>query len=248
MQTRGQVSIFIVVGILILIFSSFLYTKYTVTLPQSHYSESLAIQSFVQSCVDLAVRSGVREFGLRGGLTTPALFQPSLVINGRYIAYYRVGSTLLDLPLEYYEGYLSEWIGLEMSICLQGIADQVVQKPLLPEVRSSITNQGVLVHVKVPVIIKVGDAITAVPSEYASHVNINVLPFIEEAKSWAVEERSYGSEDIFRVSDAENKRWVMTASSWMPNSTVVMIVDTTQRIGNEPFVFMFGTTSEEVVS
>jgi len=242
---RAQVTVFLIIAIVIIVLAIMLWfsksSPIQTTLPDTDTS---GVRAFVSACVSESAREGTDLFGLTGGLPIPALFQPSALVYDRRVAYYRIADQLLDLDKSKYEGFLDEWVSVGIGACIQDLPFDVITKPDLPLVKSSIQDNGIIFTAQVPVSIKSGQSVVAVSPGYSALLPIKVLPFIQEAKDWAKEEKEHdGAFDLFRLADLKKKGWIPSVATFDNQTLVILIEDPSQKIGDHSFAFQFATSN-----
>lgn len=242
---RAQVTVFLIIAIVIIVIAVMLWfsnpNPATVISPEADTS---AVRAFVSACVSESAREGTDLFGLTGGLPVPALFQPSAVVYDRRVAFYRIKDQLLDVSKEQYEGFLDEWVSVGIGACIQDLPFEVISKPELPLVKSSIQENGIIFTAQVPVSVRFSQSIVAVSPGYSALIPIKVLPFIQEAKDWAKEEKQHdGAFNLFRLADMKKKGWIPSVATFDNQTLVILIEDPSQKIGDHSFAFQFATSN-----
>jgi hypothetical protein len=75
-KNKGQVSIFIIIGLILVMGAIFLFSQQGTSIPffqdqSPGYKTTLAIEEFTQSCIDQRTRAGIQLLGLQGGWINP---------------------------------------------------------------------------------------------------------------------------------------------------------------------------------
>src|SRR5258706_15865453 len=100
MSKRGQVTIFIIIGIVIVFSVGFyLFLKAGGSLKAVAPEKAHPVKAFVQSCLDNLGEDGIRKIGATGGFIT---YPQEIDKNKR--AYIATGLDELKIPLWFYDG------------------------------------------------------------------------------------------------------------------------------------------------
>jgi len=128
MQKRGQITTFIIIGIVILaIVAFFLYLRgQTTPLVQEQQaitvpSDVAPVQTFVQECLDKTAKDGIIYVGNRGGYyNVPS---PKGRMDNVEVPYFYFNKTVVNVPtIETLQDSISQYVNANIDTCLGGFA------------------------------------------------------------------------------------------------------------------------------
>jgi len=251
MLKRGQVTIFLMVGILILfIFAGLFYIvsvleQKGLLAETEELPETLALKtrvsSFVESCLRETAIPGIYLLGIQGGVIYPAdptkvLITESSIINYGYL------NGVDQLSVEAMEEELDLYIEENLDFCLddfypfteQGLL--ITSKELNSE--SKINGEQVVLRLDYEVkIVKGEDELTL--NSFSGTVPLQVGNVVEEAKS-LVENR----EQVSSVQSA----YFRTAFPFSRDTIIYSLSDENSVIDGAPFTFMFAVKDDGINS
>ncbi len=214
MKKKGQVTIFIIIGIVILAgVAMYLYIKQQkvieeeITVTETVPQEFLPIKNYVQECQRRAAREAIVRLGLQGGY----IYLPDK-INFNPLSYIEiVPDGFLKLPLWYYKGenrvptiedmqsQIGRYVSFNTENCVKGFADfedkyEIVKLDNV-STKAVLGERGVILTTTYPVLATLrGTAQSTKISQYQTDVNVDLL-------------RIYGL--ATEIMDSENKETFM---------------------------------------
>ena len=179
MAKQGQVTVFIILGIvLILIFLIIYYIAARVEVSvKPTKTELMPVRNYVQACLDTSSKEAIRTIGFKGGYSNPA----------KTIKYNSVIFTLYDsIPKqsEIEESIAKEVLNKFNSCFNEEIIENIGFDIKIGEKESlvNIYNQSVFVKLNMPISLEKTDYKTEL-SEFSSTVNINLIGIISGVSS-----------------------------------------------------------------
>lgn len=201
MQKRGQITTFIIIGIVILaIVAFFLYLRgETTTIPQEQQaiavsSDILPVQMFVQECVDTVSKNAVYAIGLRGGYykDNPTL----LAVNNTFRMPYVFENLIYDVPT-------NELVQKELSLYAQDYLDQclgnfsslsgITVKKGETDVTANLAEKKVDFTFNIPLSITKADKVTEL-NKFNSQVDVDLFKMLKAAREFINLQRAFPNE------------------------------------------------------
>jgi hypothetical protein len=155
---RGQITIFIIVGIIIVILAAvILFYAQKNTIPEKNYGdlneEKFSIKSQVESCLDQSIEKAIVHVGMQGGYYYVPVKSQSFVQTK--VPYYFYKNQILTPKINEMEKQLSIAIEKIARDCIDEIQEYEEKKGLIvnieiEEVQSHISNEAVTINAKVP--------------------------------------------------------------------------------------------------
>lgn len=229
MGKRGQVTLFIISGLLILIaFSFYMYwTKNTEASVVKHDAlDASPVKTYITSCIKLVADNGLFEkIGKQGGYIDAGSVK-SEHVQGYRIPYHYFDSVSAVPSVKEVEGRLAGYIAEETKNCLDfSLFEQQgyrISAPQQPEISVSFNKEDTTVDVHYPLKISKGEAEIEVsefnvvmPIRFKKVYDIGAC-FLEEIKSNAIDElneflakknciQSYNSDEFITLQFVNNK-------------------------------------------
>jgi hypothetical protein len=238
MVKRGQISIFIIIGVTILFI--FMLISY-LNLKTNKFdkiiisTEDIPIKNYIDSCLKLTGDEALVLLGIRGGYIE--LREPYLQLNNfstNYLFY--LGESLIPSK-ETIEDELSNYINKNLEKCVNfSIFDGVLLSGGEISTNAVISEENVIFVVQWPIIISKGEKQTQI-SKFTSQHNINLLKIINKAES-IVEMEKYLNRFIDTIYLASLEINITFAT--YPNMTVVYrLIDDASEIDRTKYRFIF---------
>lgn len=249
MLKRGQVTIFLIVGILILfIFSGIFYIvsvleqkgllAETEELPENLVLKS-KVSSYVESCLTETAIPGIYLLGIQGGVIYPD--DPEKVLITEYsIINYGYLNGVDQLSVEKMEEQLDLYIEENLEYCLDDFyifAEQgliITSKRLKSE--SIISLDQVLLNLDYEIEIVKGEDVLTIDT-FSSTVPLQVGKVVEEAKTII--------KDHEQVTSVQSK-YFKTTFPFDRFTTIYSLSDENSVIDGAPFTFMFAVKDNEI--
>jgi len=127
---RGQATVFIILGILIVVAGYAVYTAIpssrgparempSISRQSVAIGEAYNIKSFIQTCIDITSNEAVEAFGMYGGEENPSLLSPVLKSGDYTIPYYYYkGAAKLPANGEIAQNILASYVNKHLPECL----------------------------------------------------------------------------------------------------------------------------------
>ncbi|MBI2151900.1 hypothetical protein HYU21_04200 [Candidatus Woesearchaeota archaeon] len=145
---KGQLTIFIILGLVILVVGSIFYLYFKPNLEQPKQISS-NVEYFINDCLKKTLESGIKEISLNGGEYLP---QDSTYFSEREIKYYLKNGVTKDFPN--LETEISKYVAAQMSSCLTLSTIPNVEMRLSEiKVDTKISSTRVIADLYLPVII-----------------------------------------------------------------------------------------------
>ena len=231
MQRKGQITIFIIIGIILLATASILIymnqSKKTIeqeaVLPKLSIIEAglQPVRDYVTKCISIIGEEGLRIIGVHGGYIDTDSFDVNLMEPTDGEAVKLPGETSPVVPYWYYlktengkigkmdfargypllkksggsisiEGQLEEYIDEKLPGCASSYSEGGVSLSIIeaPETLASITKQGVILKVDMP-IDAIKDGVSKRIPDYAATLNIDLVSLYELAIAITEQEAEY---------------------------------------------------------
>ena len=174
--TRGQLTIFIIIAILIIgIIALFFVFKGTLRKSEMINPEIAPIHNFVQGCLDETLESAVYDIAKRGGYNDPENI-PSIGVK-----YYILNGENLMPSKEKIQNEISDYVNRKFFLCSLNFADfpdyEIEQGNF--EAKTEILDNEVFLDVNYPLTIKKGEGVsrlknfqTEIPSRFGIVYNV----------------------------------------------------------------------------
>ena len=243
MKKRGQVTLFIIIGIIfLLVIGVVVYYKDSIseiaglTGSLSYPSEMSEIVEHVQDCVDDSADEAVSNIGLSGGYYT----LPDESVDG--IPYYYYEGESLMISLEEMESELDDYIGFLLSSCIDlevftGF-DELNGGELA--VASTVNENSVDVVVEYPIDVAVDDSVYDLDEDYLVVLDANLgwlHSVAENIVEYDIENPEEVSLDFLLDQGLENIIYV----PYDDETTVYILEDTTSFNGEKNLTLLFAS-------
>lgn len=258
MKKRGQVTVFLIVGILLL--ATFAAVFWAMSYFQKETLEAetelpLAaglkpqVSGFVESCLEEIATPGIYLLGIQGGVIYPedpkkVLITENAIINYGYL------NGVDQLETEKMEEQLNLFVEENLPSCLDGFASfaergiSVVEKDEL-KVDSKITPANVLVNLKYELEAASGEDSIEL-STFSQRIPLQVGLVVSEAEAIIGKHREEPSR--LGLSPPSNKNYFTSVFPFDRGTFIYSISDENSVIDGAPFTFMFAIRDDEINS
>ncbi len=261
MMKKGQVSFFLILGILFLFSVMLLYFNGGIkfwtseTKGEAVTTETAprfeAIQKLIESCVDQTARLAVFYLGFIGGDVTPDpwtaqfLQAPYFIYDRLYkIPYYVYESKILMLSDDQIKAdILARYMDSNLPKCTDGFkaVSYFVVREELPSTIVTLTDAEVVFSVHYPIYATKGDRSEKIGPDYTSHVWVRlkeILAIARKITQFAGEDDRLIQWDF--MTDVTKKHYNITAYTEKDKTIIYRIIDLNNTIDNEPYKYQFG--------
>jgi len=250
MKKRGQVAVFIILALLIIIIVMFLIYlrqstgKDPVTEIKEGQIDDSNLRKFVQSCVDSTSKKAVFYLGFVGGNLQEDVFENFYNVMEDYkIPYYYFDKRSYILDEEGFKTkILAQYMKENLQKCTAEFKDfkylKVTEKN--PEINVVLGENEVIFNVKYPIKIDRGFLGTNLESSYQSKVPARlkeIISIAQEIVKREVENERYIHWDY--MNEATSRGYNITAYTEKDSTIVYRIVDLKSEIDDEFYVFQW---------
>lgn len=258
MNKRGQVTIFLIVGILLL--ASFAAIFWAVSYYQKEKLEAETdlplsaglkpqIINFVDSCLEEVAVPGIYFLGIQGGVLYPedpkkVLITEKAVINYGYL------NGIDQLETEKMEQQLNRFVEENLVDCFGGFTNFAERGIIIEEksdlkVDSKITPTSVLVNLKYRLEAALGDDQIEL-EDFSLRVPLGVGSVIEEAET--IIEKHKEEPSRLDLSPSTNSNYFTTIFPFDSGTYIYSISDENSVIDGAPFTFIFAVRDDDINS
>ncbi|MBS3105324.1 hypothetical protein J4234_03655 [Candidatus Woesearchaeota archaeon] len=250
MKRRGQVTLFVAAGILLLGgFILFAIIRDTSTSKLEPEIENVRIddtniRNFVQSCVDKTSKDAVFYLGFIGGNLKEDAFPNFYNFDTSYRLpyYYHEGKSFILTEQEFNDLVLAKYINENLRECTNGfksfkntrIADNN------PKTSVELTDNEAAFNIIYPVSINRGFKTRNLDSNYVTEVKARLKDIIAIARHIVADETEndrYIHWDY--LTDVSNRNYNITAYTHDENTIIYRIIDLENEIDDEPYIFQW---------
>ena len=257
MQKRGQITLFLVVGILLLALSAgiFYLVKTRVTEPLTTEGETTLsglrlkpqITSFVESCIKKVAIPGIYLMSIQGGLLYPDDPQTILLTENSIINYgYLNGAR--HLLLEKMEEDLGTYVHESINTCLKDFSDFKKEgitfiKKNDQDITTSIEDDQVLVRLSYSGEFTKGDDVLRIDT-YSAKIPLHLGRLFKEAKEVIDKQQENPSHlDLFTSPD-----YFLSYHPFDEKTIIYSLSDEKSLFDGAPLTFMFAVRNENINS
>src|SRR3989344_3076019 len=241
MQKRGQVTIFIIVAIIvILVLSIGLYYRgilKTIIQKEAVIPQQIVpIEDFIQNCVSSTSISAVRLIGLQGGYVIPP--PSALTTNFSTIAYGYYENRNVLASLNKIQDEISKAIELFLPICFDESKFKEFRiETEIPKAKTIISDNFISTEVEFPILISKDKFTYTLNKKYYSKVNLNlgiILKFTNQLINKEISNPNYI--DLTFLTDSE---YDIAILPYNDKIFVYSITDPNSKIEDIPYTFMY---------
>tara|TARA_Y100000034_G_C6764913_1_gene340933 strand:+ start:65 stop:871 length:807 start_codon:yes stop_codon:yes gene_type:complete len=259
-QKRGQISIFIIIGLILIILVAFIffYLSSIRTTSGKETSENQHIIGFIEGCIDQKAKQGLFYLGFVGGGNT-LIQDPTnqdLYIDP-FKGYYYSYDDYYKIPYHYYLDDNKEEVLIE-----QGKVKQILEEFINDNLGSCINNfenfdeaefvqgdidtivylkdEAVVFNVDFPIIMKTKEEEKEINPLFTAHIPVR-LKIIDEISLEIVEKAQQDPTiiDWEYLTELGEKGFNATAYTGFDTTIIYRIIDTKYKIDNQPYVYQF---------
>ncbi len=247
MKKRGQITIFLVFGLLIgisfLVIS--LYFGPYVDKPDETNLGFSSVKNYVDSCLSKVQEDALLSVGSQGGYYSNPIF--FTLYNFNIIPYYFYEGRDISPSKSFLEKEIGSFIEDNLPLCLDGFLvfkEFNVQVGKL-EVSSKILSNKVTSKITLPLQISKGKSLTNLDS-FMVQTKSNLLELFNIAKSLSKEQEQFPSYLLVsNLIDISNEKFSFRLISNSKGDLIYALVDNDQKIREKPYIFFFAMEREE---
>lgn len=261
MHKKSQVTVFIIIGIIvILIAGAFLMIREKTAVTKTNEEISIdtsSLNGFIASCAKQTAQDAVVYTGLRGGVNSPADSE-AIYFAGILVPYYFFEGKEIAISADSAKKTLEYYMDNSIKTCTNSFESFKQQGYTIEEgdvtSTATIAEEEVIFDINYPVtLVKGGSRETK--SAFSANVNVNLPKMMKAAADYITVQK--GNPNAFRVGnlmDIASKEGLKFEAFDRDNGNVVIsLVDESMMINKNPFVFTFAvkyswTETEETVA
>lgn len=238
MVKRGQVSIFLIVALIIIILLSLTYfLKLSIPKIQKQEiakaSKTDLIRADIQSCLNNVANSAIYSLGLQGGYTEkPDKF---LTINNSIIAFGYYKNAAIINSLKGLESELNSYIEKNLPLCVSEERLIFEQGSVISKV--IINENDIKIEVSYPIRIKQEDRVESLPENYQIELKIR-LGYVYNFILSIIQKQLRDPLNI-DIANLLKSDLTIDVVGYKDNVLIYLITDKKSKINNKPFVFIF---------
>ena len=186
MLKRGQVSIFIIIGVAILLLASLIlvFNSETITVKEDQQIVSDgSIQQFMQSCLEDTSKQGITKITRQGGYYDPPN-ESSIIFFNDKLPYFYEDKEYKIITNEIFTKQLATYVNENLPTCI-GDLEQFREQGYAFEIEeptATITaNQKILIDVKYPIEIRKDESVANLDG-FTYSIDLNIDKFLESSK------------------------------------------------------------------
>ena len=245
MVKRGQLSIFLVVALIIIIlFSILVFLK---SVPSKTKDSEIAksstanmIYSNTQSCLKNTADQAVLILGSQGGyIEKPSQF---LVISDSIISFGYYKNSIILNSLEGIKSEINNYIEKNLPLCIKENRNLIFEEGSVIS-KTAINKDNLKIEVSYPIKIKQGDRVESLPETYATEVPVR----LDYLYNFLLSALTQHLKDPLNIDIANLLKSDLTIDivGYKENILLYIITDKKSKISNKPFTFIlanyFGT-------
>ncbi len=250
MTKRGQTTVFLIIGLIILISFILLSTakkedtsKLEVGIEAVKIDDA-NIRSFAQFCVDTMAKNAVFYLGFVGGNLKNSVFPQFFHYDSFYKIpyYYYEGSSLVLTEDGFKNLVLAKYMNENLRKCTNNFKAFENVRIVDSSARTTIdvSDGEIIFNVKYPVSINRGFQVKNIEPSYKAVVKVRLKEIIQIAQK-IVENEVVKDRYIHwdYLTDVSNKNYNITAYTEDDNTIIYRIIDLENEIEKEPYIFQF---------
>ncbi len=240
---RGQITIFIIIGIIILFIIALAILFYPEQKAMPEETSFPAIQTFTEKCIELTARNAVIHVSHEGGYYDNeelSIFYPP--IWGDNIPLY-FSPDENNLPTkEIFESSIEQFMKINLPICTNGFEEiekeGISVEETSPEINATILKSRVLLDVDYPLTLREGNRISGL-SKFNTALDIDALGMLDAAEEIVNTQKetpeSLSISELSRISSEKNILFSITSFDGVD----VITLKKNQSGSSEPYEFSF---------
>jgi len=257
MLKRGQVTIFLIVGIVLLaLFAGIFYLVSKGTTSEIKVSEETAIDdlgikpriaAYVQSCLKEVAPPGIYLLGMQGGTIfaddpTKALITENGIIDYGYLNG-ASGMSLIEMEKE-----LNRYIEQNLPICLGNFSEFYPELEVTPgelKADSNIRNNDIVIDLNYPLQVEKDQDVTTVKS-FSYTFSLRLGQMITQAQDIIKEKNLHP--DSINIIPPNKPEFFISSFPFSPDTIIYSISDNLSVIDYAPLTFMFAIKNDQINS
>lgn len=239
MEKRGQLSIFLILALIMIIVFSLLYSLKSMPESQQQKAEIIkssvsdTITSNIQSCLLNTLNQAVLNLGLQGGfIEKPNKF---LIINNSFISFGYYKNSIILNSLEGIKSEINNYIEQNLSLCVKE-NNFIFEKGSVIS-KTTINKDNIKIEVNYPISIKQGDRVEVLKEDYNTELNVR-LGYIYDFILSVVTKHLKDPRNIDIVNLLKSDLSIDIVG-YKENTLIYVITDKKSRINNKDFNFVF---------
>jgi len=240
MVKRGQVSIFLIVALIIIIILSLTYfLRLSISKIQKQEivkaSKSDLIRTDIQSCLTNTANSAIYLLGLQGGFTEkPDKF---LTINNSIVAFGYYKNAAIINSLKGLETEINSYIEKNLPLCISKENQKLIFEQGSVISKVSINENDIKIEASYPIRIKQEDRVESLPENYQTELKIR-LGYVYNFILGIIQKQLRDPLNI-DIANLLKSDLTIDIVGYKDNILIYLITDKKSKINNKPFVFIF---------
>lgn len=242
MQKRGQVTIFILVGIFILLFIGFFFF-YTAQEQPPVSEEAPAVASvrvYVESCLEQTTEEAIFTLGLSGGYyTVPEPKTDALLIAT--VPYFLYNGETYIISIDEIADNIEDYLSAQLNYCLEGLSDIPAfnGEYYMEEIAVKFQDQKISIDLVMPVTIIAGEKQTTLEN-FHSEISTSLSTVL--SLSHDIIEKAKESDGYFPITYSSMlvaEKGYNLEYTTVEDAMIVSIIDTNTVYDEHPLLFTF---------
>ncbi len=238
MKKRGQLSIFLVIALIIVILFSLIYFLKSIPLisPKTEIVKSSianTLTSNIQSCLMNTANEAILLLGLQGGYTEkPNKF---LTINDSILSFGYYKDSAIINSLEGIKSEINSYIEKNLPLCIKGNKLILEQGSIIS--KTAINKDNIKIEVSYPIRIKQGDRIESLPENYNIEIKVR-LGYIYDFILSIITQHLKDPKNI-DIANLLKSDLNIDIVGYKNNILIYVVTDKKSKINNKPFAYIF---------
>ena len=239
MEKKGQLSIFLILALIIIIVFSLLYSIKAMPKSQQQKTEvvkssiSDAITSNIQNCLTNTANQAILILGLQGGyIEKPNKF---LTINNSFLSFGYYKNSIILNSLEGIKSEINNYIEKNLPLCVK--ENNLIFEEGSVISKTTINQDNIKIEVNYPIRIKQGDRVEALKEDYNTELKTR-LGYIYDFILSVVTKHLKDPRNIDIVNLLKSDLSIDIVG-YKENTLIYVITDKKSKINNKNFNFVF---------
>lgn len=238
MTKRGQITLFIIIGIILLVMIGLvLFTEKEVKVKDVPIPADIKpVKLYVENCIQSVGPFGLYLIGMQGGFIEPSPIAIRTHYSEIAYAYYEGVEILISLPR--IGSQFSKYIENQLPTCINNFEAFKEFDITAGEIKANtiFTEKDTIVNVKYPLTIKKGDSITEL-SDFSATFPIRLKKIYNDVRTIVDKELDNPEQiDITYLQETGMDSAILPINE---DTIVYILVDNESRLENVPYTFMF---------
>ena len=232
---KAQITIFIIVGVVLLLLSVFIFTLPTKELerPSPPGDDNEPVKNYIESCLETASTNALLRIGLQGGYIEPIYYDNFFTVKRSYL--YKDKIPLIP-TVEMMEKELSNFIKNRIENCTNlSMPGFQITFPTEFEVTTKIHNESVAFNLDYPIILESEDEKINIIDPYYLLLDIR-LGYLREITEHFILQSFEGYLDYSYLNDQDIN---FSIYGYLPNVAEITLIDAKSKLKTEPYIFSF---------